>query len=103
LYKHYNICWQQAIAFCKKLIGKKTIKKYNIKYFMLDRTNEREYPNSRAAWRVIPVATKKDGTEYESKFASKYYIHNGGNLRYYIDGVTGKLIKKVIIPRANDY
>jgi predicted ThiF/HesA family dinucleotide-utilizing enzyme len=51
----------------------------------------------------MPVATKKDGTEYESYGTDKYIKDFGGLHRYIIDGVTGKLIKKVLLPKENLY
>jgi hypothetical protein len=94
--KGYTICWQEAIEICKKLIGKRELRKYNIKDFALRRADLNDRPNDTPLWIVRPIARKEDGSVYENNLQDKYYKHNKGDLYYYIDGTTGKSKKKIM-------
>jgi hypothetical protein len=92
--KGYIICWQEAIEICKKLVGRRELKKYNIKDFALRRADLNDRPNDTPLWIVKPISRKSDGSDYENNLEDKYYKHNKGDLYYYIDGITGKAKKK---------
>ncbi|WP_281322241.1 hypothetical protein [Flavobacterium aestivum] len=94
--KGYTICWQEAIEICKKLIGERELRKYNIKDFALRRADLNDRPNDTPLWIVRPIARKEDGSVYENNLQDKYYKHNKGDLYYYIDGTTGKSKKKIM-------
>jgi hypothetical protein len=91
--KGYKLCWEEAIAFCKKYVGAKTIKKYNLQEFKIEgRTNLNEKPNEKPIWYICPIAKRPDGSDYENHIGDKYYKKNKGNIHYNIDGVTGELL-----------
>jgi hypothetical protein len=94
--KGYAICWQEAIEICKKIIGKRKLKKYNIKTFaFMSRSDLNKNSNITPSWSLRPIAQKNDGSDYENEFVDKYFISNKGSLYYRINGVTGKLLKKI--------
>lgn len=101
--KGYTICWQEAIEICKKLIGKRELKKYNIKDFALRRADLNDRPNDTPLWIVSPIAKNKDGSDYESDYENKYFKDKKGSLAYHIDGLTGKLLRKRVSHTEGGY
>jgi len=81
--KGYKICWAEAIEIVKE-IAKKDIRKYEIKEFYLSRNDLNEFPDVKPLWEVGLM----NGNEKFFKQKVKK-----GNIRYVIDGITGKLIK----------
>ncbi|MCF6349745.1 MAG: hypothetical protein L3J23_01780 [Flavobacteriaceae bacterium] len=80
--KGYKICWAEAIAIVKQ-IAKKDIKKYQIKAFYVSRNDLNEFPTAKPVWTIgLMNGNEKFSDQKDKK----------GNIRYVINGITGKLI-----------
>ncbi|MDO6674573.1 hypothetical protein Q4517_03305 [Tenacibaculum sp. 1_MG-2023] len=82
--KGYNICWAEAIAIVKK-IAKKEIEKYEITEFYAVHNNLNEFPEVKPIWYI---GLLKGNENYKNE------VNKKGTLRFRIDGITGKVLKK---------
>jgi hypothetical protein len=82
--KGYNICWAEAIAIVKK-VAKKEIKKYEITEFYAVHNNLNEFPEVKPIWYI---GLLKGNENYKNE------VNRKGTLRFSIDGITGKVLKK---------
>ncbi len=82
--KGYNICYAEAIAIVKK-VAKRKIKKYQITEFFAAHNNLNEFPDVKPIWYI---GLSKGNEKYENGYYTK------GQIRYRIDGVTGRVLKK---------
>ncbi len=82
--KGYNICYAEAIAIVKK-VARHKIEKYQITEFFAAHNNLNEFPDVKPVWYI---GLSKGNEKYENGYYTK------GQIRYRIDGVTGRVLKK---------
>jgi len=96
----YDICFHEALAIAKE-VGKKEIKKYNVKDFSITRVSVKKFPSEKPIW-IIGFIRDRELELPNEKNCNKYkeipYFYNTKYCK--IDGKTGDVLSFSFSPCA---